>query len=417
MTSQRRRRPAVVIVGSVVLALLVGLLLWRVVARHNLAVAQEAFKATAEKVGADLGHPPALARADNAVPWLRAAAALVDYGVVGGGLEPVAGRSPASWSADERAAVGRLLDDHGEAIRLLHRAAAAGGADWALGFSLEAPIPPLGGLLACARLLSVSAALHLEAGEQGAALEDLRALATIARSLEREKQMICPLVGAEAENTLLATVRSGIAAGRIGRREAAVLLEVLPHGDLTAALRNALGVETEVRASYLSSHPPIGIGAWAGIPWRETVLAELYRLGALRLEEAGEPFASLAQHRLASLEVRFPLRLVMPQPFGSLLGVARRMQETTALRRLAVTGLDLIRDAARTGAYPATLPAGGEAPEPYCNCKLRLEARADGGAVLSLPGADELDKKRGGWAVRHEPARFSWELPDPSRLP
>ncbi|GEM_PF-2780836 len=435
MNDRSAHRPVFVIVGLLVLALLAGLLAWRLVARHRLESAREDFQATVEDLHLSLGHPPGVPQEDNAARWLRAAAALVEGECIDAAVRPLGSRSTGTWTAAEVKAARQCLEANREVLDLLHRAARCPGSDWGLEYSLDAEIPPLLDLLRCARLLAVSGGLHLEGGDPQAALGDMTALATLARSLEVEKQLICPLIGVAMERLLLGLVGEAAARGGVGPEEAASIEALLPRRDLIAAGREALAVETTMLAAAFldpdsgslkeSGLEPdtawgtvaVTVGSALGIPWREILVADLYRMGIQRLEVMGIPYAHLADAPPRRMSHSFPVNLVVPEEvFGGFNThvLAGRMQETMAWRHLVRAGLALIREAGSTGSYPEVLPPGFEVPQLYCECSLELEHGPDGSAVLFLPGAPELSAKLWPWPENAPPRSFRWELPPPA---
>ncbi len=435
MNDRSGSRPTFVIVGLLVLALLAGLLAWRMVARHHMESARESFQTTVKELRLSLEHPPEVPPADDTVRWLRAAAALVEGECIDAAVKPLVSRSTDTWTAAEVKAARQCLAANREVLDLLHLAARCPGSNWGLEYSLDAEIPPLLDLLRCARLLAVSGGLHLKGDDSQATLGDVAALATVARSLEGEKQLICPLVGVAVEKLLLGLVGEAAMAGGVGPEEAASIEALLPRRDPIAAGREALAVETTIlTAMFLDpdsgtlekgglepdtawGRVAVTVGSVLGIPWREVLVADLYHMGIQRLQVMGVPYAHLADAPPRRMSHSFPVNLVVPEEvFGGFNThvLAGRMQETMAWRHLVRAGLALIRQAGSTGSYPEVLPPGFEAPQLYCECSLELEHRPDGSAVLFLPGAPELSEKLWSWPKAAAPYPFRWELPPPA---
>ncbi len=437
MNDRPRTRPVFVITGLVVLALAAGLLLWRAGARHRMEGARGRFTATAATYHLDLGHPPAVPRNDNVATWLRAAADLVDQDCVRSTINPLAGRPPTQWTPAERERAAACVASNREVLDLLHRASRCSASNWKLRFSLQARIPPVLHLLQCSRLLAASVVLHLDRGETTPAMDDLAAIATIARSFENEKQLISLLIGGASENLLLATIGDAIGAARLGVTQAPALEAMLPSRDLVMGLQEALGVEATINMKLAlgisaagfddSSFAPattagnllVHAGSLFGIPWRETLAADFYDLGTWRLHTVATPYVELRADPPEPISPHFPSGLVVPpSSFGPTIVItsAGRMQETMAWRDLTRAGLALLRQAAPTGHYPATLPEEFRGRQLFCNCPPTLELREDGSVRIFLPGAQELSDALWSWAAKkHEFHHLVLELPAPAK--
>jgi len=419
--------------GLIAVLLLAGLLVWRVAAQRVARKARDRFHATVERLHLDLERRHAAPRSENAATWLRAAASLADEECLTKTVEALAVRPPSSWSGQERRAASSCLQANTEVLDLLHRASRCSASNWELDLTLTARKPPLIQLLHCSRLLAISASLHFDRGERDEAMEDLAALATVARSLEPEKQLICPLVGVVSENLLLTALGRQVGAGRIGPAQAETVEAMLPTTDLVRVAQQALGAgtrafvtsvsrwrnrtwETAAASDSVFSVLLVRLGSSLGIPWRDAVVTASYDAGVLRIETVATPYPKLLAAAPPSFRAPFPANHVLSKSAFALHllpSLAGRMQETMAWRHLAHAGLELLRTGAREGRYPGTLPAAFRTVEPFCNCSPRLELHPDGSARLELPGARKLVNELWSWTTEKSYHRLEWQLPAP----
>jgi len=430
MNHRARTRPWFVIAGLIVLVLGAGLLFWRAGARHHVERARARFEAAVARFHLNLGHPASVPHRDNAATWLRAAADLVDRDCIRKSIKLWRGRAWVRWTPAERDDAAACVASNREVLDLLHRAARCSGSNWDLEYSLEGHTPPFLNLLYCARLLAISSSLHLAAGETDPALEDLTAMAAIARSLNQEKMLITVLSGSAMEGLFLSTVSDAISAGLIGAAQVPALEAMLPRSNLVTAAQAALGVETEmlVEGSPAMLRDPksqplntagvlmVHAGSWLGIPWRETLTADLYDLGTRRLELVVTPYAELHANPPAPMSPHFPSGLVVPKNVFKhpiVVSIAGRAQETMAWRTLVRAGLALLRAARSQGRYPATLPEPFETRQLFCDCSPKLEFHDDGSARIFLPGAQKLSDVLWSWTEQRGYHRLELHLPPP----
>ncbi|OYW07230.1 MAG: hypothetical protein B7X11_00170, partial [Acidobacteria bacterium 37-65-4] len=238
-------------------------------------------------------------------------------------------------------------------------------------------------------------------------------LACIGASLERESPFIAQLVGVAAERIMFDAILAGVREPRTVRIALQGLDATIPGIDLVTAWRQGLGYlgagvhsgAIELRDMF----PPMGQTHVAvSVPSPEEYLRIVLSIEGLAAEPLGLDMALVDRlEKSKQIGNRRPLA-------DTLAGSLVRYQSILSLRRLARLALALRLEDLDKGQYPETLAAWPEAlaPDPLTGGPLRYERRADGSAVISVPGADELFNKINELKTS---VPFTWELPPPGK--
>lgn len=424
MPVNHRIRPLIAVLAVLALLAAAGLLAWRTAARRDLSRATAEYRQALARWNVPADPEPRDVRPGAMEKQLMAAGLLLEPEPGEGATLDTAFRLSSKpfgqWTAGELKAARAAVERSREALGLARRAAGSMTEPRPLVLPTEGRehTVMLLGLLRTVRLLRVEAALETAAGRPGAALEDLRAAGRLAAALEATPSLVSLLVGEAAEGLVHRGLAEALADGLLAGKEAEAR-EILPSVNLDdtfrrAVVANHLRVLRDIRslaAQYGSSGRfSRRLASMLGVPLEEIERADALRFTAWVLDLSATPWVELARNtpsgpRLSRLGG--PASRTMLPNLSSGLG---RTQATTAARHLARTALELAREGRSRGAYPAELPPALRVREPFCGCEPRLERRPGGGADLTLPGAEALDRE----LMQNLPGHvLRWQLPEP----
>ncbi|MFH1176712.1 MAG: hypothetical protein V1750_04830 [Acidobacteriota bacterium] len=399
------------VVAVVALALLLGL---RVQARAEERSLENEFREKVGPLDPAAYASPVVPDGENAAIWLRAAAAALVLEKADKDLVAEMTSLPAdAWTADQRAAIGRLFSRIAPALDLAERASTKRLSSYLLSgtqaTSVKPDIPVLE-LLWLARLIREHALFALESGDSAAYRLDVSRLACIAASLERETPLIAQLIGLAAERMMADVILAGVRAPAIERAALDHLDAVIPDVDLATAWRRALGGlgagvhsgGVDLRNMFDAASTKVVMS----VPSPEEYLRIVLGVAGLASRPMGLDGA-LADR----LEKSKQLEKGRPTA-DTLAGSLVRYQSILSLRRLARLAIAVRLEALDTGRYPDTLAAWPEAsaPDPFTGGSLRYERRADGSAAISVPGAEDLYNRINELKTF---VPYTWELPAP----
>ncbi len=400
------------VAAVIALAVLLGV---RVHARSAEQSLESAFR---EQVGPL--DPAAYASAivpdgENAAIWLRSAAAALtlpkaDKDLVGT-LSWI--RNSETWSPEQRTAFDHLVSRNAPALDLVEKAAARPRSSYLLSgleaAKIDTPIPLLD-LIWLGRLINERAHVAIAAQDWATYRLSVGELACVGASLERESPLIAQLVGVACERMMAEAILGGVHAPLADRPALDRLDILIPDVDLASAWKHALGsLGADVYSGSVDLHDLFDAASTKvvmSVPTREEYLRMV--LGIARL--AARPMG-LDDALAARLEKSKQIEKGRP-PGDYLATSIVRYQSILSLRRLARLAIALRLQALEAGGYPDSLAAWPEAaaPDPFTGGALAYERRADGSAVVSVPGAENLFNRINelkSWIT------YTWELPAP----
>jgi hypothetical protein len=348
--------------------------------------------------------------AENSAIWWRAAAAALDLDedqtTLVGDLSKL---RVGDWTPEQSEGLERVVAQAAPALTLAERAAALRASSWGLsGAQATSPKPdiPILKLLWLARVLNVRARLAVATGDWAVFRLCVTELGGISASLERETPLISLLVGLAVDRMAADVVLTAVQAPSTQREALDGLAARLPDVDLIPAWKRSLGgMATGFKTGSLSFNDVFG-DVVATVTGRDEPLDIV--LEAVRL--ANEPVGSDAM-LIEGLESR--KADTQNISMADMLAVSLlRTQSILSLRRLERLAISVRLEGLSTGRYPETLARWPQAstPDPFTGGTIRFERRADGSAVLEVPGA-ELAYNRASVLGTFVP--YTWELPAP----
>ncbi len=401
-------------IGAVVaLALLLAV---RLQARASDARLESEFVQRVGPLDPEAYASPSVPDEENAAIWLRGAAAAVALSRGDKDLIGDLGRVPADrWTPAQEAAIERVFSRNAPALTLAERAALLPRASLSLSgreatdskYSIS-----LADLMWLARVVDERARLAARRGDWAQFRLGVTELASLASSVERESPLICQLVGLAMERMMFDAIRAGVESPALGGEGWHGLEATLPSVELVAAWRRALGaMATGVHAGFVDPRNLFDKDSTKvdlAVPSPEEYLRIVLEVASLAARPIGLD-AALAD-RLQKTKNVTSGRPVADFLAGSLV----RYQSIISMRRLARIAIGLRADALANGRYPDTLAGWPEAAgaDPFTGGPLTYERRADGSAVLAVPGAEELFNRINELTTT---VPYTWELPAPTR--
>ncbi|HVN76184.1 MAG TPA: hypothetical protein VMT19_07710 [Thermoanaerobaculaceae bacterium] len=380
--------------GIAAVAALALLLAVRLQARASDAKLESEFVQKVGPLDPQAYTSPSVPDSENAAIWLRAAAAALNLTRADKDFIGDLGRVPADqWTAEQDAGVDRLAARSAPALVLAERAALLPRSSLMLSGRDAVDIKyqvSLADLMWLARVIDERGRLAARRGDWAGFRSGVTELARIASTTEPESPLICQLVGLATERMMFDVIRAGVESPALGGAAWQGLDAEIPSVELVAAWRRALGaMATGVRVGIVDPHNLFDRESTKvdlAVPSPEEYLRIVLTVESLAARPIGLD-AALGD-RLQKGKGVTSGRPVADFLAGSLV----RYQSILSMRRMARVAIGLRAYAVAKGRYPDTLAAWPEAagPDPFTGGAMRYEVRADGSAVLAVPGAEEL---------------------------
>ncbi len=400
--------------GIVAVAALALLLAVRLQARASDAKLETEFVQRVGPLDPEAYASPSVPDAENAAIWLRAAAAAASLSPADKDLIGEVGRVPADrWTAEQQAGIERLASRNAPAFVLAERAVPLTRSSLMLS-GREATDSKyrvsLADHLWLARIIDVRARLAVRRGDWPGFRSGVAELGRLASSEERESPLICQLVGLATERMMFDVIRAGVESPVSDGAAWRGLEADIPSVELVPAWRRALGAMAA--GVYAGIVDPRNLfdrestKVELSVPNREEFLRVVLDLERLATRPIGLD-AALADRLEKTKNVR------SGGPVADFLaGSLVRYQSILSMRRMARIAIALRAGALAQGRYPDTLAAWPDAaaPDPFTGGQLRYEPRADGSAVLAVPGAEELFNRINELTTT---VPYTWALPAP----
>lgn len=358
--------------------------------------------------------------AQNAAFWAKAGATALPFDPERLNLVRRLAEMPRpDWNDADTQALRAFLAASPLALEVFHEAARHPESSFELDYKLDPAsiqIPNLLNFIRAARLLVAEALLRHGDGDTEGALQSFETLRNTARALLRERPLIFRYVGLALERMAL---RGLAQLAESGWTDPTLLLPLtdplLPRDDVALA---ADSIAAEGAMVYNSAVDPrlrremlAGVESFTG----RLQLRLFYARDAARsLDGYAQVFEAFARQmagdeppgEIGHADTGYPLQAVMQD-------AAERFQINAAVRDLSRLALEVWRDAARGGAYPADLGAYPAAAWNAFDGSATVYRRtADGGAELDLPGATaRWEANRPDTAVPRPNPGFRWQLP------
>jgi hypothetical protein len=401
------------VAAVVALAVLLGV---RVQARNAREDLEAAFRKQVGSLDPAEYASPIVPDGENAAIWLRSAAAALVLDKDGKHLVGELSWLPAgSWSSQQRNTLEHLIARNAPALDLAERGSTKPRSSFLLS-GLEAakvhtPIPLID-LIWLARLVEERARLAVNEDDWQAFRLSVKELACLGASLERESPLIAQLVGIACERMMAEATLVGVQAPQADRAALDGLDRVIPDVDLVAAWKRALGLMgAGVFSGTVDLHDMLDAGS-TKLKVAVPTPAEYMRIVLSVAPLASRPIG-LDDALAARLEKT--KQLTADRPIGdTLAGSLVRYQSILSLRRVERLAITLRLRALEVGSYPDTLAVwpDASAPDPFTGGALAYERRADGSAVISVPGAESLFNRINELTSF---ITYTWELPAPGR--
>lgn len=429
----RRLGLAAAALGLLCLALVTFL---RLQGARDLERAARDFEAAVGPLELAAYRPPPAPAAENAaaaieeaVELLEATAADREQPAAPADLRALNRRPLAAWTGEDRERVRGLVQENARALTLLHRAARRPASSFDLDYAAgpTMPIPPLLPHLRAGDLLLAEANLAWLEGRHEAGLAATEGLGAMGRALGREPPLVFQLFARWVERLHYRSIQNVLALGGL---DGPALRRLRGSGDPIPARNRFLGVlgaEAALLYSIRPGGPAVGTASdgFDELPYRW--LGHGYVARSLEYyQRLGEAFPSAS---FAALRTRPEL---VPPEASPLLpgtvshfafdwrGVIGGFKADESIAGLARLALAVALEGVASGSYPASLAGVGDSgADPFTGSGVRYERRADGSAVLSVPGAEELWREIDRRTVREdgEAPLFTWELAPPSGAP
>jgi len=232
--------------------------------REMAEIRQAGEPVTAEQLDERYRLPPGVE--DTTALWLEATGPLESEAFnLDAAALPILGNNeavipPVGQPWPELEAAERLLHGYGRSVERMHQAAELGGtARYPVDFSqgMLVPLDHVQPLRQGARLLSLEAWVRAHRGDPHGAAESIRAVFTLARSLEREPILVSMLVRIACDGIAREQLPSLLASVDFSDEDLAKLQEALRAADCREHLREAL-VGERVTGMMVSENPSLG---------------------------------------------------------------------------------------------------------------------------------------------------------------
>jgi len=405
----------------VVLALAVRVLLpWHGARRENAAAGR--FAAAVVPLEIDTFRGPKVEPRANAAHWVRAgslAATLTQK--QRGTLRDMSFRLLSDWNEEDFTAARRLVADNAAALDLLARAveldASRSNFDLRWEDGIAAVIPDLVAVLNSARLLLAETRLALADGRDEDARRAARTIWSLAHACYNEPVMIFDLIAVALERTFWEAVYE--ITTRPGGQDflAAAVVET---GAVNLEQTLRLATASEAWVMHDADATTLGVVLLSKrLSWWQH--QKLHCLKGYGVAATIDYYA-----RMLELYATLPASEIIDLPDGSsrrpefqgseqvtvdFESVVVKLKALEAQRAMAASASALLAAARQAGRYPPDLPEGGA--NPLTGSPLSYELSAEGGVVLTVPGARELWEKQYREAPRLPVPRFRWQLPAP----
>ena len=249
----------------------------------------------------------------------------------------------------------------------------------------------------------------LHTGDWAAFRLSVAEIGGLSESLEREAPLISLLVGLALDRMAADVVLTAVQNPETPRETLDGLAASLPDVDLTTAWKRSLGgMATGFETGSLSFNDVFGdvVAQVTGRDDGVNLVLEAARLSSKPIGANTELIKHLESRKADTQNV----------PMADMLAVSLlRTQSMLSLRRLERLAISVRLEGLATGRYPETLARWPEAsaPDPFTGDAIRFERRADGSAVISVPGAEETYNRANGLKTF---VPYTWELPAPASL-
>lgn len=300
-------------------------------------------------------------------------------------------RPAATWSAEDRAAVRRLLVANAGALARARGVSSLPGSD--LGVDYDEPANPLPAVpMQGERLLRLHAALAAADGDPQVAVGSVAALGRIAEALYGEARDLPLMLGVHCEEDQLEAIRELLHAGVADPDLLTRLDAVRVSDDPFAALRRVLGYRAACRLSRQRHGELPRSTRPIPLHWRLVgpVAGDLLTVWGLRpglaAADAGAVPLTELHRRIRDARSALPLGpwSAPRDEDGMIDGVYRLAVD----RRLAEAALAVDRHRAEHGAWPQALPR--PVREPVTGHEISFRIGDDGDAVVEAPEAAEV---------------------------
>jgi hypothetical protein len=357
---------------------------------------------------------PSVPDGENAALWLRAAAAALtlseaDRGLIG----DLSWLRPDEWTAEQETAIERVFSRNAPALAMAERASTLPRSTLLLS-GPEATNAKYQSsfldLIRLARMIDQRARLAVKQRDWPVFRSGVAELACLGASLESESPLIGQLVGVACERMMFDAILVAMRSPATDRAALQGLDATIPRIDLAASWRRALGaLAAGVHSGIVNPRDMFDQGSTnleMAVPSPEEYLRIVLGIEGLAARPLGlDPALADRLEKSKGLH--------KGRPTGDTLASSLvRYQSLLTLRRMARIAIALRLAALDNGRYPGTLGAWSEAstPDPFTGGPLRYELRADGSAVISVPGAEELFNKINELKTSMP---YTWVLPAP----